>query len=143
MHMPLLNNIYFNCNKKGTKMTLYHMHVYLLNCKRQVRNTSKQRQGASVFTAWSCGPISEEGETAEAGQGVFSSWKWGDMNKIWHFLSVAAVPVFTRTRPHAIREFMLNNCSLCKVTIVYCPSLWISYSLIFSTFNSVQSEMKL
>ena len=32
-----------------------------------MRNTWKHRQAASVFTAWSCGPISDEGETAEEG----------------------------------------------------------------------------
>lgn len=78
----------------------------------------------------------------EEGRRVFSSWKRGKMNKIWHILSVAAVLVSTRKHQQAVGEFMLNNCSSRKVTIVFCPSLWLSCGLILSTLNSVQNQIK-
>lgn len=135
--MTLLNNIHFHFNKNQHKVTsTTHMHTPSVQ-KSQIGTLwnpkVSQKSLPHHWAHWG-----STGRLTEEGRGVFFSWKWrpGEgMNKIWHFLSIAAAPVSARKHHQAIREFMLNNCSSCKVTIVSVPhyeslAVWFSVHLI-------------
>ena len=123
-------------------MTPHYTCAHTLGCKKaNKKHFETKTKGPQSSLLDHVDPSQKAEETCRRQRGFLFLETGKTMNKIWHFLNVAAVPVSARKHHQAIREFLLNNCSSYKVTIVFCPSLWISCSLISSNLILFKTKL--